>query len=367
MPKSPVRHFESSLLGWSRVPWAAVVPVVVVAALLPLVIDSSYLMSVLVLGLIYAVLTQSWNLTIGMLGMWNFGQLALYAAGGYGAGIAVVHLGLSTWVALPIGAATAVVMNLVIAIPSMRLRGIYVGMLTFAFSEVLRLVILADTTGLTGGVFGMSGVGGLFDFLSPAMSQRAMYWFCLLVCLATAFLVRRLMQSPSGGAFHALKDSTRYAVSLGVNRRTYFMFCTTIAAALAGAAGALYIFQFSTMGPTVMGLGNLSLFLFMIMVGGMGTYSGPIVGTFAVVLLNEYLKNFGDWRVLVLGCLLLGILIARPTGLVPLGAQLVSRLSVWMNADKSHETQNDSPVDSGEPSAPEGSADAASVSGIDAD
>jgi branched-chain amino acid transport system permease protein len=326
--------FDPRLVGWSRLSWPVVAVVVLVAALLPVVSTGSYWISVLTLGLIYAILTQSWNLTIGMLGIWNFGQLALYAIGGYGAGIAVIHLGFPVWLALPVGAAAAAIANLIIALPSMRLRGIYVGLLTFAFAEVLRLVILADTTGLTGGVFGLSGMPGFFDGLSPVMSQRAMYWLCLLLCVATALLIRWLMYSPYGGAFQALKDSTRYAVSVGISHRTYFLFCTTVAAALAGVAGALYIVQYSTIGPSNMGLGNLSLFLFMIMIGGLGTFSGPIVGTFVVVMLNEYLKNYGDWRLFTLGCLLFIILVLQPRGLVVLGARIASRFHTWMYADQ---------------------------------
>ena len=174
------------------------------------------------------------------------------------AGIAIVHLGFSPWLALPFGAVVAAVANLVIAIPSMRLRGVYVALLTFSFAEVLQLVILQDNTGLTGGSFGLSNVPGLFDGFSAHTSQRLFFWFCLAVCVATALLIKRLMNSPYGIAFCALRDSTRYAVSLGISMRTYYIFATTIAAALAGVAGALYVFQYSTIAPSVMGLDQLS-------------------------------------------------------------------------------------------------------------
>lgn len=342
--KVPNGRLDGRLAGWARLPAIPVAVIIIAAALIPLAISNNYYLDVLILILIYSILNQSWSFTIGIVGAWNFGQLGLYAIGGYAAGIAVVHFGFSPWLALVVAPIAAAAANLIIAIPSMRLRGVYVALLTFAFAEVVRLIILNDNSGFTGGIFGLSLPTGLFDSLSLEMSERAFYWLCLALCVVTALLIRRLTNSPFGLAFHALRDSTRYAVSLGISFRTYYVFSTTFAAALAGVAGALYIFKYSTIGPTVMGLGQLSFFLFMIMMGGLGTYSGPIIGTAIVVMLNEYLKDFGDWRLLILGVILLIVLILQPRGVAPMGARVAGWVSAWIGEDRKKDVVNGEPA-----------------------
>ena len=104
-----------------------------------------------------------------MTGAWNFGQLALFAIGGYGAGISRSEFGVSPWLAMLIGALLAAAFNVSCLIPSMRLRGIYVALLTFSFGEVVRLAIINDTSGLTGGVFGLTGSGSIRE---PVVRRR---------------------------------------------------------------------------------------------------------------------------------------------------------------------------------------------------
>jgi branched-chain amino acid transport system permease protein len=324
----PTRH----LLGWRRLPWLPLLGVTILAAAAPLVFTDSYIINLLILTLIYSILNQSWNLTLGMVGAWNFGQLGLFAIGGYLAGFVCIRWGVSPWLGLPIGVIAAALANIGLAIPSMKLRGIYVALLTFSFAEVIRLAIIYDDSGLTGGVFGLTGIPGLFEGLSPQGSQRGTYWVTLAVCVGVAVLIHRLMSSPFGIAFQAMRDSTRYAVSLGISMRTYYVVATTLSAAIAGLAGALYAFHYTTISPSVMGLTPLSLLVLMILVGGMGTVTGPIVGTVFVMLLTEVLRGTGEWRMLLLGIVLLAILVLQPTGIVQLFARLSRSLGQWMNA-----------------------------------
>ncbi len=330
-PKALPTSFHA-LMGWHKAPAWLVIAGVVVAALLPFVASGSYVMGVLILIVIYSILNQAWNLTIGMTGAWNFGQLALFALGGYGAGIAEHRMGAPWWAALVVGALVAALMNGIMCIPSLRLKGIYVALLTFSFAEVLRLTIINDSSGLTGGVFGLGNVTGPFSTMSPQSGQRAFYWLALAVCVGTALLIQRLMNSPYGVAFQGLRDSSRYAVSLGVSMRSYYIISTTISALLSGVAGALYAFHFSTISPSVMGLTPLSLLVLMIVVGGMGTVSGPILGTIVVQILTELLRHAGEWQLLVLGVILLVVLVLQPTGLTRLFGRLMSGVGDWMNA-----------------------------------
>jgi branched-chain amino acid transport system permease protein len=328
-PESASRSMHA-LLGWRKTPAWAVAVGVIIAALLPLITGSPYLLGVLILFLIYAIHNQAWNLTIGFAGAWNFGQLAFFAAGGYGAGIAEARLGAPWWAALLIGALVAVAVNVLMCIPSFRLRGIYVCLFTWSFAQMMMLAITNDTSGLTGGVFGLADITGPFSGLSPLGGLRAFYWLALVVCVATALLIQRLLHSPFGAAFLGLRDARRYAVSLGVSYRSHYFIVTSISACLSGVAGALYAFHFSTISPSV--LITWAMLVLMIVLGGLGTVTGPILGTFVVVVLTELVRGFGDLNMLILGVVLLIILALQPGGLTMLVGRLWSGVSQWMNA-----------------------------------
>ena len=320
----------AKLLGWQRMRLLPAGILLAVAALVPLVVSNYYVINLLILIMIFAILNQSWNLTLGICGTWNFGQLGLFALGGYMTGITSVKLGLSPWLAMLLGVLVAGIANFPLMYPSLRLRGIYVALLTFSFAEVIHLLILNDDSGLTGGPFGFNGIPGLFDRFSPRAEQWSYYWLALALCTLTAYVIYRVVNSPLGLAFKTLRDSTRYSVSLGVSYRKYQLLATTLSALFAGLSGALYAVYLSSITPGVMGLGPLSLYVLMIVVGGMGTISGPILGTFVVMVLTEVLRDFQEWRLLVLGAALLLILVFQPAGLVGLMSKGVSGLKSWM-------------------------------------
>jgi branched-chain amino acid transport system permease protein len=330
-PKSVSRGVHA-LLGWQKTPTWALAVGVIIAAGLPLIAGSSYLLGVLILFLIYAIHNQAWNLTIGISGAWNFGQLALFAAGGYGAGISEARLGAPWWAALLIGALVAVAVNGLMCIPSFRLKGIYVCLFTWSFAEAMLVAITNDNSGLTGGVFGLANITGPFSGFSAQGELRAFYWLALALCVGTALLIQRLLHSPFGVAFTGLRDSRRYATSLGISHRAYYFIATTISAFLSGVAGALYAFHFSTISPSV--LISWSMLILMIILGGLGTVSGPILGTFVVVVLTELVRGFGSLNDLILGVVLLAMLALQPGGLTPFVGRVFRGVGEWMNGSQ---------------------------------
>ncbi len=198
---------------------------VIVLACIPLVWRNDYIISLLTLILLYSLMAQSWNLTIGMCSIWNLGQLAIIAIGGYVTGILTVELGTSAWLALPAGVVAGGLAAAIIVLPVIRLRGFFAALLTFAVAEVVRLLVLADGTGFTGGRFGLSGVPGLFDHLSYSGSLRAYFWLTLVLSAAVMLLVRGMMDSPFGRS---------------MDRRRQAIVATLVSGLVAGLAGGLY-------------------------------------------------------------------------------------------------------------------------------
>lgn len=321
-------------LAWSRTPFLSTVIAVAVLAVIPLVWRNDYIISLLTLIFIYAIMTQSWNITIGFCGIWNFGQLAIIALGGYAAGLMNVKLGLNPWLTLPVGMIGGGIAAVIMVLPSIRLRGIYASMLTFAFAEVVRLLIIADNTGFTGGPFGLSGIDGLFDGYSPQASLRLYFWLTLVIGGGVMLLMHRMMNSPFGMGLVGQRESIRFSIGMGINRRALFIAATVVSGLIGGLAGALYATFYHSILPTVMGLAPMGLLVTMVVVGGLGTVRGPIVGTFLVMIVSELLRDTVMWRLVVQGVILLVVLAFFPAGVDSLAVRGFRTLREWMAEEK---------------------------------
>ena len=190
--------------------WAGIAALVVLVAAFPLVYRNQYVLTVIVTGLVLLVLNISWNFVLGVAGVWNFGQLAIYALGGYGAGILMLHTPLPPWLAVLGGGVIAAVIAILLAFPTLRLYGIYTSLLTFAFAEIVQYVILNDGSGLTGGSYGFPTVPGLYSSLSPDASMRAYYWTVLGVVVVSTAGLAAVGHSHLGIAVRAVRDAPAY-------------------------------------------------------------------------------------------------------------------------------------------------------------
>ena len=330
-----VRAPVGAMLGWRRPNPFAVGSLLLAAVVLPLVWRNDYVIDIALTALIWMVLNQSWNLQLGIGGIWNFGQLAIFAIGGYVAALVSLRWGLPPWSSLIVGGAAAALASAVIGIPVLRLRGIYASLLTFSFGEVVRLLVISDESGLTGGSFGLSGVPGLaFEGLSPDAKQRAYYWLALALVVLTAVFVYVFIHSPLGTALEALRDSPAYAASRGVSPLRMQVITFGTSAFIAGVAGAFYAQYFGVISPSVMGLGPMSLFVAMLVVGGLGTFWGPMLGTAVIMVVSEYLRDFEEARLIIVGLILLVTIVVAPRGLVSVVQQGWARLQRWMAEDE---------------------------------
>jgi len=330
-----VKTLPLRALGWPQIKPIPLAIAGVIAAVLPLVLHSSYWVGVCTLALIWMVLNQSWNLVLGYSGIWNFGQLAIYAFGGYGAALVSLHTGLPWPIALVVGGIVAMLVSLVLAIPSLRLRGIYVSLLTFGFSEVERLLIIADKTGVTGGTFGLSGFSGYgLQDMEPDARYRVIYWIALVFVIITFFVMYLIVRSPLGTGLTALRDNPSLAAARGVSPMKYQLVSFGISGFFAGIAGGLYAFTYGVVSPSLMGLGQMTLLVTMLVVGGLGTLSGPLIGTAIITIVQAELQNWPEVRLILLGLVLLAIVILMPRGIVPLLSSRLGRLTSWMSAEE---------------------------------
>jgi branched-chain amino acid transport system permease protein len=312
---------------------------VVLAALIPFIYPSPYGTGVMVTMAILVVLNASWNFLLGYAGVWNFGQLALYAAGGYGAGILMVHAGFPVAPAMLGGVVAGALFAVLLAFPTLRLYGIYTSLLTFAAAQVFQLVIQNDDTGTTGGAFGLPSVDGLFGSMDPLWNARAYFWLYLAIAVATVAFIAWLVRSPFGLALRTMRDSLAYGSARGIDPLRYRVAAFAISGGLAGLAGAMYTVFNGSIAPNVMGLTPMSIYVTMIVVGGLGRVSGPVIGTILISIVQQALIDHPGTQLTVLGAILLAIVVFFPRGIAEEGARVQRRVEAWMDEEEDEDQQ----------------------------
>jgi branched-chain amino acid transport system permease protein len=301
---------------------------VAAAAIVPFVFPVRYVLLEMTLFFIWATVVTQWNLVFGVAGVFSLAQMAIFAMGGYITGMFGLYLHWSLWWAMPMGAVAAVIFSIIIGLACLRLGGAYVALLTFAIAEAMYLLIITDTEcfymegvtcrNFTGGTRGLVNFGdfGFRQILGYKYAAFGNYFLALaLLALATAFSIF-VIRSPLGMAFAALRDNATYAVARGIGRFKYQLLVFAASACFTGLAGAMYAGYFTVMGADTLNLSLLLLLLSMMVIGGLGTVWGPIVGAATLTLVNEGLNEFVDWRLLGLGLILVLFTIFWPTGIV---------------------------------------------------
>lgn len=307
-----------------------------IMALVPLVIGTRYIITQMTLFFIWTIVVTQWNLVLGVAGIFSLAQMALFAVGAYATAMLGYYFAVPMLVAMPLAGIVTVAVSIVIGLACLRLRGPYVALLTLAIAQVIYLIVVNDTDCFTnppsgcmplfGGVRGFSRFGDLgFRSLLGSKWYVAHYYVGLgLTALAVLFSIA-IIRGPLGLAFQALRDNPGYAMSRGVSKFKYQLWVFGLSAFFTGLAGAFYAIQFGVVGPIVFSLAMLLFLLAMIVVGGMGTVWGPLLGAAILMLADEGMREFGDWRDIGLGLLLAIFVILLPRGLAGLGRLRRSR------------------------------------------
>jgi len=283
--------------------------VLVLAVLAPLV-AGPFLLSVLTEMLIAMLFAASLHLMMGPGGMASFGHAAWFGLGAYGAAFAVKGLALSMPVALLMAPFAAALAALLFGGFVVRLSGVYLAMLTLAFAQIV-WAALFQAVSFTGGDNGVLGVWPA----SWASDPRVFYWLTLALCVAGVLLLRRALYAPFGYALRATRDSPLRAGAIGLNAGSLRLAALVIAGAAAGLAGGLTAFSKGSVFPTYVSIGRSVDALLMVLLGGVQSMSGPIVGALAYTGLFDMLLMVTDlWR-LVLGLSIIALVVLFPQGI----------------------------------------------------
>lgn len=282
----------------------------------PYFAPSNYMLELVNLSLISVIVVIGLNFVTGYAGQINFGQAAFYGIGAYVAAL-LTRAGISFWLALPAAGCAAGAFGVVLGIPTLRLRAFYLAMATIGFGEIVRLVLI-HWESVTGGSSGLRGIPGV-SLGSFELTRHAHYYYLLLAFLSllTAF-ARRLRDSRLGRAMMATRDSEIAAEMMGVDTVRMKILAFVLSAVYAGIAGALYAGYVNYVSPEQFSNQQAILYFTMLLVGGIGTIAGAVIGTLTLTFLPEFLRFLQSWYMVVYGVAVILIIVLMPRGIVGL-------------------------------------------------
>jgi branched-chain amino acid transport system permease protein len=264
--------------------------------------------------LLYVILAVGLNLLVGFAGQLAFANAAMYGIGAYGAGLLQVKLGFPYWIAGPCGALIAMGIGTLLAFPALRLSGIYLALATLAFAQTTQWVLL-HWEKVTFGAGGFPVPVPDFSPL-PISPDYGMYYVSWTVTVGLLIVAWHAMRSRIGRAFIAMRDGEIAAQALGVNLLKYKAMAFALSGFYAGTAGALYCAVLGFVAPEGFDLFQMVLHKAMVVVGGLGSIVGSVLGAALLVYLLEVLREFKATQEIVFGALLLGFVLFQPQGIV---------------------------------------------------
>jgi len=287
------------------------------AALLLIPLGSSnYLVEVLTSAFLYAILATALNITVGLTGVLVLGFIGFYAIGAYTTGILTAKFALCNfWIALPLSGLTALLFGLLLGIPTLRLKGDYLAIVTLGFGEIVK-IFLNNLDALTGGPNGILGIKrpGIGPFLIDSTVE--FYYFTFLFLAGTIFIVARIINSRYGRAWVAVRENEMAAGALGIDVFKRHLLSFSLSAFFAGIAGSLFAAKQGFISPDSFTFYESVLVLCMVVLGGLGNIAGAVLGAFLLIVVPEFLREFALYRMLIFGAVMIAFMIFRPHGIL---------------------------------------------------
>lgn len=266
---------------------------------------------------LYALLALSLNLILGDAGLFNMGHAAFYAVGAYTAAILNTKYQVPILWALPASGLAAAIFGGLVARPVIHLRGDYLLIVTIGMGEIVRIALVNDVFGLTGGANGIFGIGRPVVFGYKIRRPQEFFYLIWGFVALTVFLFHRLAQSRFGRALNYLREDEVAAEGSGVDTARYKLMAFALGAAWAGMTGCIYAAKMTIISPESFSFWE-SVVLFMIVIlGGSGSIPGVLLGAFLVVGLPEIFRNFATARMLVFGLVMMIMMVFRTQGILP--------------------------------------------------
>ncbi|HEX9022194.1 MAG TPA: branched-chain amino acid ABC transporter permease [Nitrospirota bacterium] len=293
---------------------AFLIAVTVVLVALPLSLNDYY-RDIMTLTGMYIALALGLNIVVGQAGLLNLGYVAFYAVGAYTYAILSTAFGLPFWPGLILGALSAAGFAVLLGLPTLRLRGDYFAIVTLGLGEITRIV-LNNWDGLTGGPNGISKIGRPVIAGYTLHTTLDFYYLILVIVLITVFVMHRLIHSRIGRAWIAIREDETAAEAMGINTFRLKLLAFVLGSAWAGLVGVFFAAKMAFVSPESFTFFESVMILCMVVLGGMGSIPGIVLGAFLLITLPEVFRDFQDYRMLAFGAALVLMMVFRPQGLL---------------------------------------------------
>lgn len=300
--------------------------VAIVLLVLPLLMKNLYQLHLLNMAVFYAIVSVGLNFSVGLTGITSMAQAAFWGIGAYTSALLAVRLGVSFWIGLPCAGLFSAILAVLLGIPTLRVSGLYLTMVTIGFAEIVRLV-LWNWSDVTFGSFGVVGIPkpvlGSYTFSSP----QSFYYLALIISVILIVVALRIQRSRIGRAFVAIREDELAADAMGINVPLYKTLAFALSAAYAGISGSLYAHRVAYINPDIYNFAEAIKQLSMVILGGAGSVPGAILGSSVALLLPEWLKFLKEYYLAIYGLGVILIIRYMPGGLISI---LCDKLWPWL-------------------------------------
>lgn len=315
------------------------VAVFAILAVLPLLVNSAYYITIFNQILIYSIVVFGMNFITGMTGQMNLASAGIMALGGYTMAILSTKLGVSPWIGLIAAVLMGILIGFALGYPSLKLKGTYLALTTLAFTEIVRM-LATNLTGLTGGTQGIKNIPA-FSIFGLTFDTYQKYYYLVLVFAAFFMLISlRIVKSKWGREFLAVRDNIDALDSLGLDVKKIKIRAFILCAVYTSVAGVLYVGFYRYMNSSTYTPGLSFNFVIMLLLGGIGNVIGNFIGAIIVVLLPELLRFLGDYYHLVFYTFCLVVAMFFPRGIISMIDKVYTKI-VKKNKTKKGELGNE--------------------------
>lgn len=312
----------------------------ILAVVLPFLLMSAYgsrgsrqYLDLAILVTTYVMLGWGLNIVVGLAGLLDLGYVAFYAVGAYSYALLAQYFGFSFWICLPLAGILAAFWGIILGFPVLRLRGDYLAIVTLAFGEIIRVVLL-NWYDFTGGPDGISGIprpsffgiefergpGGFADTFGLEYNSIHriifLYYLILIMALVTNFVTMRLRKLPVGRAWEALREDEIACRSLGINTTNTKLTAFALGAMFGGFAGSFFATRQGFISPESFTFIESAVILAIVVLGGLGSQIGVVIAAVVMIGGFEFFRGLEEYRMLVFGLLMVVIMVWKPRGLI---------------------------------------------------
>ena len=313
----------------SRTTWrtAATVAAIAAAALaLVPTLAGDFTLHMLTTGCYYTILAASWNLLAGFTGQFSLAHQAFAAIGAYTSGLLIRYFAVPIWFGIGSGILVAALFGYALGRMVLSMRAIYLAIATWAFAETIHIVLTAAYP-ITRGELGLD-VPPLFRNLDPV----AYYYLFAALAFASVLAMYAMVRSPLGQFMRAIKDDELRAESLGVDTTRVKILVFTVSSAFAGLAGAFYAHYVIVLSPQLADFNEMAKLIIMVVLGGLGSVAGPLIGATPVQVLITWLQKYGEWDMVIFAVIVIVLMRTHAGGINAFAAALVARIKLARSA-----------------------------------